>query len=149
MKLLKTFAIVVALALFGCAKQPQLAEMRQLNNKEVMDLLAKKTLTYPTSYGRWATFYFDHHLSGVAKAWGKWGKEIAKVKSTVSDDGELCETYKGNNEWSSTNDPVCVRIYIDNLGVYYSKITVDSAKLERVGSVRILQLYEGNFYNIQ
>jgi hypothetical protein len=149
MKLLSFVVIIVVLVVVGCAKKPQLEGMRQLDKKEVMEVLAQKTLTYPTSYGRWAAYYVDHHLNGSGKAWGRWGKEIARLNTTISDDGELCQTYKGNKNWSSTNDPVCFKIYIDSMGIYYSEITVDSVKPERVGTVRSLQIFDGNFYAIQ
>lgn len=118
-----------------------------MNNTQLSELLPGHTFTYKADYGRWASYYKDG-ATGVGKAWGSWGEEVAAYKYTINQDGEICTTFMGEADWAKPEHKYCGLFYTDQSGAYYSKSTENTSKPERIGKRRKIEIIEGDKYEL-
>lgn len=141
------FLGLTQLGLVGCATVPDKSELQRLNGQELRNVLVGNTFTRRTDYGRWATYYRDGS-SGVGRAWGTWGSETAAASYSISGDGELCETYSGDYEWSKPEHEYCMVAYTDSKGQYYMENTKDTWEPARVGDMHSFEIKSGDEYSL-
>ena len=149
MNKINAFVIVTAVSVLmvGCASIPKEEELQQLSKAQLSELLPGSTVTYTEKWGRWAEFYNDSS-TGIGKAWGSWGEEVATQKYTINQDGEICWTYTGDAEWAKPDFKYCGLYYTDKEGKYYSKVTENTRKPERIGNRRKFEIIEGDKYEL-
>jgi hypothetical protein len=149
MEKIKSLILVttISLIMVGCASIPKEEELQQLNSTQASELLTGHTLTYKADWGRWAEYHKDGS-TGVSKAWGNWGKDVATSEYTINQDGEACWVYTGEADWSQPDEKYCSLFYTDESGAYYGKGTVNTNKPERVGKWRKFEIIEGDEYGL-
>jgi hypothetical protein len=149
MEKIKSLILVttISLIMVGCSSIPKEEELQQLNNTQLSELLPGHTLTNKTDYGRWANYYKDG-ATGVGKAWGSWGEEVAAFKYKINQDGEFCSTFMGEADWAKPEHKYCGLFYTDQSGAYYSKSTENTSKPERIGKRRKIEIIEGDKYEL-
>ena len=149
MSKIKSFVLVMTISLImvGCGSIPKEEDLQQLSSAQLSELLPGHTLTYRADWGRWAE-YHKEGSTGVAKAWGSWGRDEATSEYTINQDGEVCWTYMGEADWSKPEHKYCGLFYTDESGIYYTKATENTSKPERIGKRRKVEIIEGDQYGL-
>ena len=140
--------ITVAMMLTGCATGPDTETLTQLDKEGVLEMLSDNTLTLKASYGKWSEYYDSYVVNSIGQASGSWGSEIAQGTNEISDEGEICVTYEGDYEWSTPENQYCNLMYIDPEGTYFSKVTQNTTKPDRIGQIRKVTMKSGDHYNL-
>lgn len=134
---------VAALSITACTTMPSVDEMEQVSADEVRSLLVGNTAHGKADWGTWYQTY-DDNLGGNTLLIGNGWRNTATATTTLSDSGELCSVYEGEEEWSKPEHRYCDVYYRDAEGTYYLRVTVNTRRPERVGKMGPIQILEGD-----
>lgn len=138
---------VLPVLMLGCAATPEKSELQRLSADEIQNALVGNTYTFKESWGRYAEYYRPDG-TGIGKAWGSWGSEIATYEYSISEDGEICGTYSGDADWASGNS-YCEVMYTDAEGNYYVESTKREYDKEKIGKIRNFEIKSGDAYGLE
>lgn len=143
----RALGVIISLGMIGCVSVPPVHELTQLDGNELRAKLPGNTWTSNYEWGLWAQYYVDDR-SGLAKASGDWGTEVAASIYSISDDGEGCWSYDGGPKWADASNIACAVVLVDDKGNLYSKSTKNDLKPERVGKLRKIEIKAGDTYGL-